>query len=183
MRKVSGVASPCSAPLTVRARSGSPAEVGQESCVGERVGAGYDGGADDLGIAKGKSNSAGSGATPIRRRAWAGAAAVGTATEIPPISSMVTVWYALHGHAPDDVTSHRTRARWYTTKTEPSFDDMIIKLRRVSIAARFRRPCPEQATRKKPGPSSPRGPPPGHDQQNRETRGVTGHRCVSSSYV
>ena len=60
--------------------------------------------------------------------------------------SVVTVWYALHGHAPDDVTSHRTRARWYTTKTEPSYDDMTVKLRRVIIAARFRGPCPEQAT-------------------------------------
>jgi hypothetical protein len=44
------------------------------------------------------------------------------------------------GHAPDDVTSHRTRARWYTTKTEPSYDDMAIKLRRVIIVARLRRP-------------------------------------------
>jgi hypothetical protein len=60
--------------------------------------------------------------------------------------SVVTVWYALHGHAPDDVTSHRTRARWYTTKTEPSYDDMAVKLRRVIIAARFRGPCPEQAS-------------------------------------
>ena len=60
--------------------------------------------------------------------------------------SMVTVWYTLHGHAPDDVASHRIRARWYTTKTEPSYDDMTIKLRRVIIAARFRSPCPEQAT-------------------------------------
>ena len=60
--------------------------------------------------------------------------------------SVVTVWYALHGHAPDDVASHRARARWYTTKTEPSYDDMTIKLRRVIIAARFRSPCPEQAT-------------------------------------
>ena len=60
--------------------------------------------------------------------------------------SVVTVWYALHGHAPDDVASHRTRARWYTTKTEPSYDDMAVKLRRVIIAARFRHPCPEQAT-------------------------------------
>ena len=59
---------------------------------------------------------------------------------------MVTVWYALHGHAPQDVTGHRTRARWYTTKTEPSYDDMAVKLRRVIIAARFRGPCPEQAT-------------------------------------
>jgi hypothetical protein len=56
------------------------------------------------------------------------------------------LWYALHGHAPDDVTSHRARARWYTTKTEPSYDDMTVKLHRVIIAARFRGPCPEQAT-------------------------------------
>jgi hypothetical protein len=40
--------------------------------------------------------------------------------------SVVTVWYALHGHAPEDVTGHRARARAraYTTKTEPSYDDM-----------------------------------------------------------
>ena len=44
------------------------------------------------------------------------------------------------------VASHRARARWYTTKTEPSDDDMTIKLRRVIIAARIRSPCPEQAT-------------------------------------
>src|SRR6187455_2787676 len=60
--------------------------------------------------------------------------------------SVVTVWYALHGHAPQDVTGHQARARWYTTKTEPSYDDMAVKLRRVIIAARFRGPCPEQAT-------------------------------------
>ena len=72
--------------------------------------------------------------------------------------SMVTVWYTLHGHAPDDVTAHRARARWYTTKTEPSYDDMAVKLRRVIIAARFRGPCPEQATPQEtraPGPSLP----------------------------
>jgi hypothetical protein len=60
--------------------------------------------------------------------------------------SMVTVWYALHGHAPEDVTGHRARARWYTTKTEPSYDDMAVKLRRVIIAARFRSPSPVQVT-------------------------------------
>ena len=60
--------------------------------------------------------------------------------------SVVTVWYALHGHAPQDVASHRTRARWYTTKTEPSYDDTAVKLRRVIIAARFRSPRPDQAT-------------------------------------
>ena len=60
--------------------------------------------------------------------------------------SLVTLWYTLHGHAPDDALVHRTRARWYTTKTAPSYDDMAIKLRRVIIAARFRGPCPELAT-------------------------------------
>jgi hypothetical protein len=40
----------------------------------------------------------------------------------------------------------QARVRWYTTKTEPSYDDMAVKLRRVIIAARFRSPCPEQAT-------------------------------------
>ena len=54
--------------------------------------------------------------------------------------SVATLRYALHGHAPDDVTSHRARARWYTTKTEPSYDDMATKLRRIIIAARFRSP-------------------------------------------
>jgi uncharacterized membrane protein len=34
--------------------------------------------------------------------------------------SVVTLWYALRGHAPEDVASHRTRARWYPTKTKPS---------------------------------------------------------------
>jgi hypothetical protein len=60
--------------------------------------------------------------------------------------SVVTVWYVLHGHCVDDVAGRRARARWYTTKTEPSYDDMAVKLRRVIIAARFRGPRPEQAT-------------------------------------
>ena len=65
--------------------------------------------------------------------------------------TVVTVWYALHGHRADDFASHRARARWYTTKTEPSFDDMTIKLRWVIIAARFRRPCLSRPPRKNPG--------------------------------
>ena len=48
--------------------------------------------------------------------------------------SVITLWYALHGHAPDDVAGHRTRARWYTIKTGPSYDDMDLKLRRVIIS-------------------------------------------------
>jgi hypothetical protein len=60
--------------------------------------------------------------------------------------SLITVWYALHGHAPDDALVHRARARWYTSKIEPSYGDMAIKLRRVIIAARFRSPRPDLAT-------------------------------------
>ena len=57
--------------------------------------------------------------------------------------SMVTVWYTLHRHAPTTWPATGARARWYTTKTEPSYDGMAVKLRRVIIAARFRGPCPE----------------------------------------
>lgn len=51
--------------------------------------------------------------------------------------TIVVLWYALHGHAPADVTDRRERQPWYTTKTEPAFADMAAKLRRVIIAARF----------------------------------------------
>jgi hypothetical protein len=44
-----------------------------------------------------------------------------------------------------DLPNTARRARWYTTKTEPSFADMTAKLRRVIIAARFRRPSPAGA--------------------------------------
>jgi hypothetical protein len=60
--------------------------------------------------------------------------------------SLTVLWYACAGHAPADVADHRSRARWYTTKTEPSFEDMTIKLRRVIIAARFRPQAPHQAS-------------------------------------
>jgi hypothetical protein len=60
--------------------------------------------------------------------------------------SLVTVWYATAGHAPADVAERRSRSRWYVTKTEPSFDDMTIKLRRVIIAAKCRPQAPDQVT-------------------------------------
>jgi hypothetical protein len=60
--------------------------------------------------------------------------------------SLVIVWYTLSGHHPADVTDRRRRQPWYTTKTEPSFEDMIAKLRRVLIAARFMPEQPHQAT-------------------------------------
>jgi hypothetical protein len=60
--------------------------------------------------------------------------------------SLVYCWYARYGHHPDDVTDRRAAAPWYTTKTEPSFADMLAKLRRTIIAARFLPGCPAQPT-------------------------------------
>jgi hypothetical protein len=85
--------------------------------------------------------------------------------------SVVTIWYALHGHAPDDVASHRTRARWYTTKTEPSYDDMAVSSAVSSSPSDFAAHALSRPLREKPGPSSPPGRPPAYDQQNlRNTR-------------
>jgi hypothetical protein len=60
--------------------------------------------------------------------------------------TIAIIWYATVGHDPADVAEHSARARWYAAKAEPSTADMIAKLRRVLIAARFRRPRPDQLT-------------------------------------
>lgn len=60
--------------------------------------------------------------------------------------SILTIWYALHGHADTDVTHRRTQAPWHRTKTEPSTLDMLLKLRRQIIAARFLPSSPRPAT-------------------------------------
>jgi hypothetical protein len=65
------------------------------------------------------------------------------------VQRLVVVWYHLAGHSTRVVDEHRQRARWYTTKTHPSYQDMPIKLRRVLIAAQFYadplvEPTPEQ---------------------------------------
>lgn len=51
--------------------------------------------------------------------------------------SLAIVWYALFGHSPEVVAEHRARARWYTTKRNPSVADMLAKLRRTIIAAQY----------------------------------------------
>ena len=51
--------------------------------------------------------------------------------------SITIIWYALHGHHPDDVAEHRARAPWYLSKTTPSFADMLAKLRRTMIADQY----------------------------------------------
>jgi hypothetical protein len=60
--------------------------------------------------------------------------------------SIIVVWYAGHGHHPADITTRRTHSPWYATKTEPSFEDMLSKLRRVLIAARYSPVRPAQPT-------------------------------------
>jgi hypothetical protein len=60
--------------------------------------------------------------------------------------TMIILWYAQHGRPIQDITTHRTRSPWYTTKTEPSFQDMIDALRRVTLAARFAPTTPGQPT-------------------------------------
>jgi hypothetical protein len=60
------------------------------------------------------------------------------------IQSMVIVWYALHGYDPGDITARRLAEPWYDTKTQPSFEDMIAKLRRTLIATRFTATRPGQ---------------------------------------
>ena len=53
------------------------------------------------------------------------------------VQTPVIVWYALHGHHPDDVLARRLAEPWYDSKTEPSFEDMIANLPRTLITARF----------------------------------------------
>ena len=53
--------------------------------------------------------------------------------------ALAVCWYATAGHHPADAQTRRLNAPWYTTKTEPSTADMTAKLRRVIIAAIFKR--------------------------------------------
>jgi hypothetical protein len=60
--------------------------------------------------------------------------------------SILIIWYALHGHAHTDTADRRSSAPWYRSKTEPSTWDMLVKLRRQIIAARFLPTSPRPAT-------------------------------------
>ncbi|MDY6870279.1 MAG: transposase [Actinomycetota bacterium] len=53
------------------------------------------------------------------------------------VYSAVIVWYALHGHHPDDLATRRHDQPWYPHKDEPSSEDMLAKLRRTLVAARI----------------------------------------------
>jgi hypothetical protein len=60
--------------------------------------------------------------------------------------SILVLWYALHGHDQTDTAQRRAAAPWYTSKTEPSTLDMLVKLRRQIITTRFLPTSPRPAT-------------------------------------
>lgn len=60
--------------------------------------------------------------------------------------SVVVVWYHLAGHHPNVVRDRQDHAPWYTTKRCPSYLDIIVKLRRVLIAAQYLPEAPRQPT-------------------------------------
>jgi DDE superfamily endonuclease len=67
------------------------------------------------------------------------------------VHTLVIIWYARHGHDPAGIAGRRAAEPWYTGKTEPAFEDMLTKLRRVMICARISggspaHPQPEQIT-------------------------------------
>ncbi len=62
------------------------------------------------------------------------------------VGSLAVCWYATAGHHPDDTRATRELAPWYRDKTQPSVLDMLAKLRRVIIAAQFRRSDPQPPT-------------------------------------
>jgi hypothetical protein len=61
------------------------------------------------------------------------------------VQTLVIIWYALSGYHPDDITSRHAAEPWYDHNTEPAFEDMLAKLRRTLIAARFSAVTPDRA--------------------------------------
>ena len=62
------------------------------------------------------------------------------------VHTLIIIWYARSGHDPADIDDRSAAQPWYRTKTEPAFEDMLIKLRRTLIAARFSAHRPAQPT-------------------------------------
>jgi hypothetical protein len=64
--------------------------------------------------------------------------------------TLAVCWYALAGHGEGDVRARRERAPWYRTKRQPSVEDMLVKLRRAIIRARFSATMGPRGRRLKP---------------------------------
>ena len=53
------------------------------------------------------------------------------------VQSLLICWYARYAYDPADVARRRMLCPWYTTKTKPSTADMLARLRREFLTARF----------------------------------------------
>jgi hypothetical protein len=62
------------------------------------------------------------------------------------VHTLIVLWYARHGYDPADIDDRRASQPWYRSKTEPAFEDMVIKLRRTLITTRFSGTRPAQPT-------------------------------------
>lgn len=72
---------------------------------------------------------------PLLFRLWAGK---GTASPVELAGGLLgLIATEFPDRLGDDVLTRRLAEPWYDSKTEPSFEDMIAKLRRTLIATRF----------------------------------------------
>ncbi len=53
------------------------------------------------------------------------------------VQSLLICWYASYAYDPADVARRRMLCPWYITKTEPSTADMLARLRREFLTARW----------------------------------------------
>ena len=53
------------------------------------------------------------------------------------MQSLFIIWYARSGYDAADLTTRRLLCPWYQAKAEPSAADMLAKLRREFLKARF----------------------------------------------
>jgi len=60
------------------------------------------------------------------------------------VQTLVILWYTIYGYHPDDITGRHAAEPWYDQKSEPAFEDMLAKLRRALIAARFTATTPDR---------------------------------------
>jgi hypothetical protein len=61
-------------------------------------------------------------------------------------AGLIPLWYSQFGDPTADVADRRRTAPWYTTKKDPSFEDMLAALRRAVITARFTPPRAQAPT-------------------------------------
>lgn len=62
------------------------------------------------------------------------------------VYTLTIIWYALNGSHQTDVAERREQSPWFTTKTAPSFEDMLTALRRTLIRHRITGVVPAHST-------------------------------------